>query len=132
MHGRDVFAFFSAGTLQFRSNQCRQLLQALSKRRNKQGKAVEPLIKILSKFSQPYPFSQRTIGRADDSRIGSEHSLGAETLKLAVFENAQDFYLCQGTHFRDFIQKKRAFIGEFKLSFDRLLCAGKRSAFVTK
>ena len=103
-----------------------------SKRRNKQGKAVKSLIQIFSKFSQPHPFSQRTVGRADDSRIGGEHSFGAEALKFAVFQNAQDFYLCEGTHFRDFIQKKRAFIGEFELSFNGLLCAGKSSAFVTE
>src|SRR5262249_22510554 len=128
----DVFPFFSPGSFQFRSNQCRQLLQPFSKRRNKQGEAVESLIQVLSKFPQPHPFSQRTVGRADDSRIRSEHSLRAEALKLAVFQNAQDLYLREGTHFRDFIQKKRAFIGKFELSFNALLCAGKSSAFVTK
>src|SRR3954454_17004899 len=103
MDSRNVFAFFSPSSLQFRSNQCRQLLEAFPKRRNKKRKAIESLVQVLSKFSHPYPFSQRTVGCADDSRIGSEHSFRTEALKLAVFQNAQNLYLCQWTHFRDFI-----------------------------
>src|SRR5262249_22356595 len=61
MVSRDVFAFFSRGSLQFRGNKCRQLFKSFSKRRNKQGKTVESLIQIFSKFSQPHPFSQRTV-----------------------------------------------------------------------
>ena len=68
MNGRDLFAFFCCRDLQFRRNQCRQLFKPFSKRRNKQGKPVESLIQILSKFSQPHTFPQRTIRRADDSR----------------------------------------------------------------
>src|SRR4029450_4415687 len=75
---------------------------------------------------------QVTIRFTDYSRVLSEHSFGAEALKFAVLQNAQDFYLCEGTHLRDFIQKQRASIGEFKLPFPRLLCAGECSAFVTK
>src|SRR5215468_9003266 len=132
MNGGDVFVFVGSRSLQFRGNQCRQLFQPLSKRRNKQGKAVESLIQVFSKFSQPHTFSQRTIRRADDSRIGSQHSFGSEALKFAVLQNAQDFYLGEEAHLRDFIKKKRAFIGEFKLSFNGLLCPGECSAFVTK
>ena len=42
------------------------------------------------------------------------------------------FYLGKGAHFGDFIQKKRATIGEFEFSLDALLRASECPALVTK
>src|SRR5438105_4389194 len=68
----------------------------------------------------------------DDPRIGCEHSLRAEPLKFAVFEHTQDFYLGKRTHFRDFVQKQRATVRQFKFSFDALLRAGEVPALMTE
>src|SRR5262249_53113539 len=103
MNGGDMFAFFTSGCLQFRRNQTRQLFQPFSKRRNKQREAIESLVEVFSKFSQPHPFAQRTIRRADDSRVRSQHSYLTETLEFSVLQNAQDLFLSERAHLRNFI-----------------------------
>src|SRR4029077_2243159 len=46
MNCGDVFAFFESGGFHLRSDQGRQFLQPLTQRRNKQGEAVQTLIKV--------------------------------------------------------------------------------------
>src|SRR5437667_11747822 len=90
------------------------------------------MIKVFAKFCRPYSLTQRAVRCTDDPCIGSEHSFGTEPLKFAVFEHAQDFYLGERTHFRNFIQENRAPMGELEFSFNALLRASECAALVTE
>ncbi len=80
-----------------------------SQRWNEQRQAVQPMIKILAKFVLPHLFEERAIGGANDPRVGMQHLLRTEPLKLAVFEHSQDFHLCEWTHIGDLVEKYLSF-----------------------
>ena len=64
--------------------------------------------------------------------LDSEHSFGAEPLKFAVFEHAQDFYLGKRAHLRNFVEEQCAAVGQFEFSLDALLRAGEGPALMTE
>src|SRR6476660_2876610 len=90
------------------------------------------MIKIFAKFPLPYPITQGNVGCANDPSICLQHSFGAEPLEFAVLEHAQDLYLRQRTHVRDFVKKNCPGVREFKFSFHRLLRPSERALFMTK
>ena len=55
-----------------------------------------------------------------------------EALELAVFENAENFYLGERTHLGDFVEKNCAAIGQLEFSFHTLLRAGECALLVAE
>src|SRR5438034_11440058 len=90
------------------------------------------MIKIFAKFPLPYPITQRNVSRANDPRICLQHPFGTEPLELAILEHAQNLYLRQRTHVRNFVEKNCPGVREFKFSFHRLLRPSECAFFVTK
>ena len=124
--------FVHRGRFQFGGDQRRQFLHPLAQRRDEQGQAVQPVKKILAKFSLPHLFEERAVRGADDPRVGVQHLLRAESLEFAIFEHAQDFDLGEGTHLGNLVEKERAPSASSNLPFDRLLRAGERASLVTE
>ena len=90
------------------------------------------MIKIFAELSLPEAVAQGNVGGTNNTRVCLQHSLGTQPFKFAVLKNAQNFYLRQRTHFRNFVEKNSAPICQLELAFQRLLSAGKRAFFVTE
>src|SRR5438067_9408073 len=90
------------------------------------------MIKIFAELPLSETVAQGNVGRTNDTRVCLQHPLGAQSFKFAVLENAQNLYLCERTHFRNFIEKDSASVCQLELAFQRLLSAGKRASFMTE
>ena len=90
------------------------------------------MVEVFAKFSLAETVTERNVGGANNARIRLQHPLRTESFELAIFEDAQDFYLRQGAHFRNFVEKNGAAVCQFEFAFHWLLRPGKRALFVTK
>src|SRR5947207_1176374 len=90
------------------------------------------MIEVLAEFSLTHPITQRNVSCANDPRICLQHPFRTEPLELSVLEHAQNLYLRQRTHVRDFVEKNCALIREFEFTLHGLLCASERPFFVTE
>src|SRR5437763_8812361 len=90
------------------------------------------MIKIFAELSLPEAIPQGNIGSANNTRVRLQHPLRTQSFEFAILEDAQNLYLRQWTHFRNFIEKNSSAVCQLELAFQRLLSAGKRASFVTE
>ena len=93
---------------------------------------VQPVIQILAETAFFDSQRQVDIGGSHNSDVGFHHLAAANADKLAVFEHTQQSRLGREGQFADFIQEKRAFVGNFKIAFALANGTGECTFLVTK
>src|SRR5262249_19070912 len=72
------------------------------------------------------------VRRGDHSNVGLERSAAAETLKLALLQDAKELGLHGRRHLRDFVQKEHSAGGLFDLAGTRGVRSRERTASVAE
>ena len=75
---------------------------------------------------------QRLVGRSNQANVQGNRASTADTLELAFLQNAEQFGLQLLRQFADFIQEKRAALGEFHFAFFLRDRAGERTFLVAE
>ena len=96
------------------------------------GKAIESVIEVLSKRSVRDHFFQIFVGGGNDSDIGLDRRVSADTFELLLLEKTERLGLRRGGHIADLIQKDRAAVDLFELADASLVGSCKSSFFMPK
>ena len=104
----------------------------LAQRRNVYLDDIEPIIEVGPEFTF---FGERFkifICRADYPHVNFYALVAANALERPRFEEAEEFYLCCGVNFANFIKKNCAAVCCFKPAYPSVHCAGKSAFFVAE
>ena len=104
----------------------------LAQRRNVYLYNIEPIIEVGPEF--PF-FCERFkvfICRADYPHVNFNALVAANALERPCFEEAEEFYLCCGVNFTNFIEKNCAAVRRFKPAYPAVHGAGKSAFFVAE
>ena len=75
---------------------------------------------------------QRLIGRRQHSHVDRDVALAAQARELAILQNVQQLGLQRRMHLADFVQEKRAGVGQIELAELLPVGAGERAGLVAK
>src|SRR5689334_19763158 len=106
----------------------KDIVTAVAKRRNREGHGGDPKIKIFAKGFFGDGLLQVAIGGDDDADVHVNGLCAAHALKAALFENAQEFCLDGERKLADFVEKKRAAVGEIHFAGFARACSGEGAA----
>ena len=112
--------------------QQRLVLPHVTQRRHADGEDAETVIKVGTEVSGLDFLTQIAIGRGDDARVAVPRLGFADTLKLAVFQHAQQLGLQLHRQFADFVEKQGAVAGILEITGARSDGAGKGAFAVTE
>ena len=93
------------------------VLAARAQRRQVHGDDVEAVKEIFAEFSFADGLAEIDVGGGDDADIDLDFLNAAEVHEPLVLQHAEDFGLGVEAHGGDFIEKKRAAVGDFKETF---------------
>ena len=88
----------------------------LAQRRDIDRHHVKPVIKVLAKRALLERRAQVAIGGGNQPDINLHGTRAAQSLELALLQDAQQLDLRGRRNIADFVQEQRAFIGQFELS----------------
>ena len=97
----------------------RDILNPLPQRQNGQGKDVEAIEEILAEPPGQYLLPQVLVGGRDNSYVHMNGFGSAHPLEALLLQDTQNLCLGLEAHIPDFIQKKRALVGQFELAAER-------------
>ena len=93
---------------------------------------MDTVVEIFAEPSGADHLLQRLMGCADEAEVDLAVGAAAQTLHLAVFQNAQQLGLQVHRQSGDLVQEKRAFVGQLDLARTRLCGSGKGAAFAAE
>ena len=108
-------------------DQPRDVVAAVSQRRQRDVEAVEPVIQIEPERAELHRFVEVLVRRGDDSHIGRHRRVAAEPLELLLLKKSQRFRLRHEAHVADLIQKDCAAVDLLELADAALLGPGECS-----
>ena len=88
----------------------RDVLAALTQRRDADFHHVEAVVEVLTETTGSHFLDEVLVGGGDDAHVGGERLVGAHAGKRAILQHAQQFHLDGQRHIADFIEEKRASI----------------------
>jgi hypothetical protein len=113
--------------------QQRNVRLPLAERRDLHVNDIQPVVQVLSEIASSNPTKEVAIGRRQDPHV---HALldpiGAETMNLAGFEEAQEHGLHARRHLAEFVEEERALVGDRRESGLVSVRAGEAAADVSK
>ncbi len=95
-------------------DQQRNVFAALAQRRQIEGDYIQAVEKVLAEFPFLHHLPEVNVGGGNDAHVDLDFLHAAQVHKLAVLQNAQDLGLRVHAHGADFVEEKRAAIGNFK------------------
>ena len=95
----------------------RNIFAALAQRRQVKRDHVQTVEQILAERAFAHHLPQIDVGRGDDAHVDVHLLHAAEMHELAILQHAQYLGLRVHGHCADFVEEKRAAIGNFKQSF---------------
>src|SRR5438128_3803676 len=110
----------------------KNVIAAVAKRRNRERHGGDAEIKIFAKGLFGDGFLQVAIGGDDDAHVNLNGLCAAHAFKAALFENAQEFCLDGERKLADFVEKKRAAVGEIHFAGFARACSGEGPALVAE
>ena len=110
----------------------RNIFRSLAKRRNGDGKDVQPVEKILAKGSSSDRGRQVTIGCRYQADVYRDRMITPHPLEFFLLQYPQECDLRFHRQFADFIQEQCPAIRGFKPAQPPLQCAGEGSLFVSE
>ena len=87
-----------------------------AQRRNVDGDHIQAIVQILAERAFFERGAQIAIRGGDQTHVDFERFGAAEALEFAFLQDAQQLHLNRGRNVADFVEEKRAFVGEFKFS----------------
>ncbi|MCG3163784.1 MAG: hypothetical protein JMDDDDMK_05235 [Acidobacteria bacterium] len=108
------------------------IVATVTQRRDAERDDVQAVIQILAETSVFDHRFEVAVGRAEHAHVNFDRACAADARDFFFLQGAQQFGLHALTHFADFIQKERAFVGDFKQAFLFGMRAGERAFFVAK
>src|SRR5437762_4343759 len=128
----DIFIEPAAEDLDEVPHQKRNILRAFAKRRDLNRENVEPVIKVAAEGALADEFGKILVRGGDHADIHALRAVAAEALKFLLLQDAQQFRLEVEWEVADFIEKKRAAVGQFKTADFLIHCAGERALFMAE
>ena len=105
---------------------------ALAQRREPDRDHLETKIEIFTETLFFDRFVQVLIGRGQDAHVGVQNFAAADPAIFMILQHAQEFGLQFDGDVADFVQKKRAALGQLKLAEAAVEGAGERALFVAE
>src|SRR5258708_20597545 len=109
--------------------QWQNVFLAVSERWQKDGKYIQPVVKIHPESPKRDFSLQIAIGRGDDPDVYRQF-FSANGLDLPFLQNSQKLHLNVKGKLADLVQENRAAVSLFKFAVPLFECAGKRPFFV--
>ena len=131
-HRGHMTAVLGAHFLKQGVHQIRNVLAVFAQDGHVDIENVQAIVEVISQFAARYRFFGDLIGGGEDANIDGSLDFASQPPQFAVFEDAQQFGLRSDGHFANFVEEKRAALGEFEASRPALKRARKRSFFVSK
>jgi len=128
----DGFADFDGGGLEFGGDESGQVFGTVTEGWDEEAQPVKAVVEIAPEVAVTDVLAQRAVGGGDDARIRLQDGFGAEPLKLAIFNSAENLGLSERAHFGDFVEKKGALIGQLELAASGALGSGEGTAFMAE
>ena len=116
--------------LQKKLRQQRDILAPLAQGRQAQTDDIQPVKQILAEQSLLDPRFEILVGRRDDTYIGLDRLMSADSVKIAVGEHPQQPRLQFLRHVANFVEKQRAAFGLLETPAAHVLRAGKCAALM--
>ena len=88
----------------------------VAQRRNVDGDDVQAVVEILAERAFFERGAQVAIGGGDQAHVHFERFRSAEALEFALLQNAQKLHLNRGGNVADFVEEKRALVGQLEFS----------------
>ena len=104
----------------------------VAQRRDVDGDDVEAIVEVLAEGAFLEGGAEIAIRRGDEADIDFESFRAAEALEFAFLENPKKFDLNRGRDVADFVEEKRALVGELEFSGLRGRGAGEGALFVAE
>ena len=104
----------------------------LAQGRNVDWNNVEAIVEIFAKRLFFKRGAQVAVRGSEESDVDFDGARAAKALELAFLQDAQELHLYGRWHVSNFVEEKRAFIGEFEFSWLAGGGAGERSFFVAE
>ncbi len=114
------------------ADQQRNILAAFAKRRKLNGKNIEAVEKIGTKFAFGDQAAKIGVGGGDHANVHANGAGGAEAFEFMFLQNAKKFRLQFEWDVADFIQENGATVGEFEAANFLRDGAGERTTFMTE
>src|SRR5436305_10744408 len=111
-------------------NEDRDIVGALTQRRQVQRDDVESIVKIRTEAARLDLFLEIAVGRGDEPRVDRNGLGGADGNHFAVLQNAKQLYLSRRGRLTDFIEEERSRGGRGEEAFLVFHGAGERSLHV--
>src|SRR5208282_333882 len=128
--------FFSSGilgeALQKQVCKARDIFFVIAQRRDVDGNHVEPVVKVFAKGAVFERGAQVAVGGGDQADVDLDGARSTQALEFALLQHAEKFDLDGGRHVSDFVEKERAFVGEFEFAGLAGGGSGERSFFVAE
>src|ERR1700678_4522864 len=111
------------------TQQQRDILRTLAQRRDINGKNIQAIEKIGTKFLLRHHFRKIPIRRRDQPRIRALRTRTAQPLEFSLLKHAQQFRLQFERNISDLIEKNRPMMSQFE-SADALRDRARKSPFL--
>lgn len=95
-------------------HQCRNVTQAVAKRRHHVGKDVQAVKQVRPERPLLDHLAEVPIGRHDDADIHPDRPVAADALEFLLLQHAQELYLDVERQLADLIEKERSSIGQLE------------------
>jgi hypothetical protein len=113
-------------------DQQRDVLAALSQRRQLHRDDVQPVVKIFAKRAVRNHLRKVGMRRGDHADVNLDCVRITNPLELTFLQHAQQLGLKRGTHRSDFVEKQRALVRLLEPPLPRADRTGKRTAYVAE
>src|SRR5580704_10722106 len=108
------------------------ILGTLPQRRHAKLKLAETVKKILAKTAGAYGSVEILIGGGDDTDIDCDLAMASEAVEGRTIQHAQQLDLGLKLQFPDFVEEKRAFVGQFEQAGLGGIGAGEGAFFIAE
>jgi len=122
----------SHGLAQEAKSQGLDVCGPLSKRRNLEHDASEPLHEVVAKPAEVNEVGEVPAGGRDDANVNRDERRGAEPTDGALFESAQELRLQMQAELGDLVEEQRAVVGLLEQARDGARGAGESAAHVAE
>ncbi len=114
------------------TRQQRDIGDALTQRRHRHGKNVQPVIQIFAKAALLHLPIEDAVRRGDDANVDRNRIAPADPIHFAFLQDAQEFRLKRQVHFADLVQEQGARMRHLELSDFADNGAGKRAPLMAE
>ena len=104
----------------------------IAQRRNIDRHDIQAVVEVLAERAFFERRAQVAIRGGDQAHIHFDGARAAEPLEFALLQNAQQLHLRGRRHIADFVEKKRAFVGQFEFAGLAGCRAGERAFLVAE